>query len=159
MDAIDHKILAALLDDARTPYTRIAEDLGLATATVHQRVKRLRETGVISGFTVRLDWSRLDLPVAALVSISVTSRRPLATVAKHLRSIPWVVACAAVSGQFDLLVHVRAKSPEHLGEVIDDIRKTGKGATQTVLVLSQFFDRSAPVDPQPNIAASADAES
>ena len=111
MDAIDHKIIDTLLDDARTPYARIADELGLATATVHQRVKRLRETGVIAGFTVRLDWSRLDLPVAALVSISVTSRRPLATVAEQLRTIPWVVACAAVSGQFDLLVHVRAQEP------------------------------------------------
>jgi Lrp/AsnC family leucine-responsive transcriptional regulator len=149
MDALDRKILDTLLADARTPYARIAEELGLATATVHQRVRRLRESGVITGYTAKLDWSKLDLPLAALVSISVTSRRPLSAVAEYLREIPWVVACAAVSGQFDLLVHVRAASPAHLGEIIDDIRKASKGATQTVLVLSPYFDRSAPVVVEP----------
>jgi Lrp/AsnC family leucine-responsive transcriptional regulator len=149
MDALDRKIIEALLADARIPYARMAEELGLATATVHQRVRRLRESGVITGYTARLDWSKLDLPLAAVVSISVTSRRPLSAVAEYLRQIPWVVACAAVSGQFDLLVHVRAAGPAHLGEIIDDIRKASKGATQTVLVLSPYFDRSAPVAVEP----------
>jgi Lrp/AsnC family leucine-responsive transcriptional regulator len=149
MDALDRKIIESLLADARIPYARMAEELGLATATVHQRVRRLRESGVITGYTAKLDWSKLDLPLAALVSISVTSRRPLSSVAEYLRQIPWVVACAAVSGQFDLLVHVRAASPAHLGEIIDDIRKASKGATQTVLVLSPYFDRSAPVAVEP----------
>ncbi len=149
MDLSDRKIIAALLADARTPYARIAEDLGLATATVHQRVRRLRESGVITGYTARLDWSALELPVTALVSISVTSRRPLSVVAENLQQIPWVVACAAVSGQFDILVHVRAASPAHLGEIIEEIRKASKGATQTVLVLSPYFERSAPVGLEP----------
>lgn len=149
MDAIDRRILTILLEDARTPYARIAKDLGMATATVHQRVKRLRQSGVISRFTVSLDWSKLGLPVVALVSISVASRRSLADVGEQLRAIPWVVGCGAVSGQFDLLVHVRAESPAHLGEIIDSIRKISKGTTQTVMVLSPYFEATPPLGYEP----------
>lgn len=145
MDQIDRQIIARLLEDARTPYARIAEELALATATIHQRVKRLRQSGVITGFTARLDWEQLGLPVAALVSVGVTSRRSLGDIAAQLRQIPWVVACAAVSGEFDLLVHVRAESPAHLGEIIDSVRKLSKGSTHTVLVLSPYFEATPPL--------------
>ena len=63
MDGLDRQILESLAADARTPYAQIAKTLGVATATVHQRVKRLRESGVIRGFRLELDWAAIGLPV------------------------------------------------------------------------------------------------
>ncbi len=128
-----------LAGDGRLPYARIAGELGVATATVHQRVKRLREQGTIRGYGVDLDWRAVGLPVAAIVSIRTSADLGLGDVAAELRTVPYVVGCAAVTGEFDLYAQVRARTPEHLGEIIDEIRRIARGATQTVLVLVQYF--------------------
>lgn len=144
MDDLDRHIIRTLADDARTPYAQIARQLGVATATVHQRVRRLRDRGVIRGFRLELDWEAVGLPVSAVVSIQSRADASLGEVAAALRSIPHVVSCVAVTGEFDLFATVRARSSEHLGELVDEIRRTAMGSTRTVLVLTPYFLGSTP---------------
>lgn len=139
MDDLDLRILAALDVDARRSYTGIAKELDVATATVHQRMKRLVERGVIKGFRIDIDWEQVGLPVSAVVSISSRSARSLREIADDLSGIPHVVTCAAVTGEFDLYATVRAETPDHLGDVIDQIRRATDGTTRTVLVLTPYF--------------------
>jgi Lrp/AsnC family leucine-responsive transcriptional regulator len=139
MDDLDRKILAELADDARTPYAQIATRLGVATATVHQRVRKLRDKGIIRGFRLELDWEAVGLPVSAVISIQSRAESSLADVAEALRRIPYVASCVAVTGEFDLCATVRARSSEHLGNLVDEIRRTAKGTTRTVIVLTPYF--------------------
>lgn len=139
MDQLDRTILEALAADARTPYAQIAKQVGVATATVHQRVKRMRDAGVIQGFRLELDWAAVGLPVAAVISIRSSSDKSLAVLAEDLRHIPYVASCVAVTGEFDLFVTVRAHSSDHLGELVDQIRLMAKGSTRTVVVLTTFY--------------------
>ncbi len=139
MDDLDRHIIHALAEDARTPYAQIAKQLGVATATVHQRVRRLRDRGVIRGFRLELDWEAVGLPVSAVISIQSRADTSLREVAEELRAIPYVVSCAAVTGEFDLFATVRARSSEHLGQLVDEIRRTAKGSTRTVIVLTAYF--------------------
>ncbi|HSF86076.1 MAG TPA: Lrp/AsnC family transcriptional regulator [Acidimicrobiia bacterium] len=139
MDSLDRTILGALAENARTPYAQIAKQLGVATATVHQRMKRLRESGVVRGFRLELDWAAVGLPVAAVISIRSTSEKSLYDIADDLRSLPYVASCVAVTGEFDLFATVRAHSSDHLGEVVDQIRRLAKGSTRTVVVLKTYF--------------------
>ena len=147
MDALDRTIIAHLSADGRTPYSRIAEQTGVATTTVHQRVKRLTERGVITGTRIRIDWEAVGLPVTALVSVEAPGDRPLNEIAEELRSIPQIQNCFAVTGEFDLLLIVRARSSEHLGQLLDEIRNHAPGRSRTIVVLNSYFEgRVPPID-------------
>ena len=143
MDDLDRKIITSLAADARMPYSRIAEEAGVATTTVHQRVKRLTERGVIVGSRVRLDWEQIGLPVTAVVSVEAPDA-PLSGVADELRAIPEIQSCFAVTGEFDLLLIVRARSSEHLGQLLDDIRSHAPGRSRTIVVLASYFEGRVP---------------
>lgn len=144
MDALDRKIIAALTEDGRMPYSRIAENCAVATTTVHQRVRRLIDKGIIIGTRVRVDWEAVGLPVTAVVSLETPSSEPLADIAEELRSIPFVQNCFAVTGEFDLLMTVRARSSEHLGQLLEEIRGYAPGRSRTLIVLSTYFEGRVP---------------
>jgi Lrp/AsnC family leucine-responsive transcriptional regulator len=147
MDELDRKIIKALVADGRIPYSRVATDLGVATTTVHQRVKRLTEKGIIRGTRVILDWEAVGVPVTALVSVEYRGPSSLAEIAEQIRKIPYVEASFAVTGEFDLLLLVRARSSDHLGDLLEEIRQITPGRSRTVVVLAIHFDsRVPPVD-------------
>lgn len=144
MDSTDYKIISELAVDGRLAYARIANRIGVSTATVHQRVKRLKERGFINSFTVDLNWEALGYPVDAFVSITDSDSRGLAELSARLRSIPFVYSSAAVSGEFDLLLHIKARSSSHLGEVLDEIRRISPGPSRTVVTLSTYIEGQIP---------------
>lgn len=144
MDALDRTIITALRLDGRTPYTKIAEDAGVATTTVHQRVRRLIERGIITGTRVQVDWEAIGLPVTALVSVEAPGDKLLSEVAEGLRAIPLIQDCYAVTGEFDLLLTVRARSSQHLGDLLEEIRRHTPGRSRTIVVLATYFDGRVP---------------
>ena len=144
MDATDYKIIAHLEKDGRMPYAQIAADIGVSTATVHQRVKRLKEGGIINSFTVDLNWEALGYPVDSFISIRDNGSRGLAELSERLSSIPFVRSAAAVTGEFDLLLHIKARSSSHLGEVLDEIRRLAPGPSRTLVTLSTYIEGQIP---------------
>ena len=144
MDALDRTIITCLTQDGRMPYSRIADDAGVATTTVHQRVKRLMERGVITGTMVTVDWEALGLPVTAVISVTAPDDRPLKEVADGLKSIPLVYSCYAVTGEFDLLVMVRARSSNHLGDLLEEMRRHAPGRTRAIVVLATYYEGRLP---------------
>ena len=146
MDQLDHQIIDALAKDARLPLTQIARELGVPAATVHQRFNRLRERGILLGARIRLDWEQIGLPVVATVSLAVGSGS-LQDVADRLQSIPYIENCFSVTGEFDMLVVIRAASGTHLGEILDDVREIAPGTSRTVVVLNTYFDGRVPPIP------------
>jgi Lrp/AsnC family leucine-responsive transcriptional regulator len=150
MDALDEKIITHLAEDARMPLAQIAKRLGVATATVHQRVKRLRDQGIILGTRALLDWDHVGLPIVAMISLQVGADRSLSEAADHLAALPYLQGCFAVTGEFDLMAIVRARSSEHLGTVIEQMRAITRGATRTTVVLTTYFEgRVPPLGDQP----------
>lgn len=144
MDTVDYQIITHLLNDGRMAYAQIASQIGVSTATVHQRVKRLRERGYITSYTAKVDWEALGYPVDAFISIQDVKSRGLAELSDRLQAIPFVRSCAAVSGEFDLLLHIRARSSRHLGEVLDEIRQIAPGPSRTVVTLSKYIEDTIP---------------
>lgn len=144
MDELDRKIIALLAEDGRLPYRRIGELTGVATTTVHQRVRRLTEQGVITGTRITIDWEAIGLPVTAMVSVEAPGDRPLAEVAASIEALPFVQSCYAVTGEFDLLLTIRARSSDHLGEVLESIRRFAPGRSRTVVVLATYFEARTP---------------
>lgn len=144
MDKLDRTIIASLTADGRTPYSRIAKKAGVATTTVHQRVKRLTERGIITGTRLKVDWEALGLPVTAVVSVTAPDDRPLAEIAEAIGGIALVQNCYAVTGEFDLALTVRARSSSHLGELLEEIRGCAPGRTRAIVVLATYFEGRLP---------------
>jgi Lrp/AsnC family leucine-responsive transcriptional regulator len=147
MDALDYQIIEELLEDGRRPYAQIAADIGVSTGTVHQRVKRLRERGYINSFSIDLNWEALGYPVDAFVSIRDHKSRGLEELSDRLGSIPFIRSSAAVTGEFDLLLHIKARSATHLGEILDEIRRIARGPSRTLVTLSTYIDGRVPPIP------------
>ncbi len=144
MDAIDYQIIDLLIDDGRLAYAQIANRIGVSTATVHQRVKRLKESGYINSFSVDLNWTALGYPVDAFISIRDNGADGLADLSERLQAIPYVRSAAAVTGEFDLLLHIKARSSNHLGEILDEIRRIAPGPSRTVVTLSTYIEGQVP---------------
>lgn len=144
MDDLDRTIITALAADGRTPYSRIAEEADVATTTVHQRVKRLTERGIIRGTRVIVDWEAVGLPVTAVVSLETQPDHPLSEIAEQMKAIPEIQNCYASTGEFDLILTVRARSSDHLGQLLADIRRVAPGRSRTIVVLATFFDGRVP---------------
>jgi Lrp/AsnC family transcriptional regulator, leucine-responsive regulatory protein len=144
MDAVDYQIIEFLSKDGRMPFAQIAAQIGKSTATVHQRVRRLRERGYINSFTVDLNWEALGYPVDAFVSIRDNESQGLESLAASLRKLPFVISASAVTGEFDLLLHIKARSSSHLGKILDEIRRIGPGPSRTLVTLSTYISGRIP---------------
>ena len=120
LDAIDARILKALAEDARTSVADIARLVGLSGPSVSERIRRLEESGVIEGYTVRINALEIGLPIAAWLRV-----RPLpgelARVADILRDLSEIVECDRVTGDDCFIAKAHVRSMEHLERVIDRI--------------------------------------
>ena len=102
------------------------------------------EQGVIAGSRLVIDWEQVGLPVIAIVSLAVTTPGPLEEAAASVAEIPWIQNCFSVTGEFDLLMVIRARSSDHLGEILEMLRAAVPGQSRTVVVLSTFFEGRTP---------------
>lgn len=144
LDRLDREILGILMRDARIPLSTVAKTLDVAPATIHQRVRRLTERGVIHGSRLLVDWEALGLPVVAVVSLALDEAGNMREAADRLAAIDHVQSCFAITGEFDLMLVVRAGSSEHLGEVLQTIRSTVAGRSRTNVVLTTYYEGRIP---------------
>lgn len=137
LDNYDRKIIALLQSNARISYTEIGRQVHLTAPAVTERVRRLEEAGVITGYQTRVNLRALGYSFEAFINIVVDSHAALDTwAAAH----PEVLALHATTGNHCALMHIGVTSPEHLQEVLMSLGKLGKTSTSMVLS-SQFENR------------------
>jgi len=141
---VDRLLLAALARDGRASYTELAEKVGLSVSAVHQRVRRLEQRGLITGYRATLDPRQLGLPLTAFVSITpigAQTEDPPALLS-HLTAIE---ECHAVAGQESYILKVRVASPDALEVLLREIRACANVSTRTTVVLSTPFEDRPPL--------------
>ena len=133
IDATDRSLLAELQQDARLSLAELGRRVGLSSPAVGERLRRLADDGIVTGYRVDVDPRALGYGLSAIVRIRPAPQQ-LRKVADVARDTPEVVECHRVTGEdcFYLKVHVR--SVEHLEEVID--RFTPYGQTTTSIMQS-----------------------
>lgn len=135
IDEKDLAILKELENDASRSTKAIAKALNMPRATVHERVRKMREKGVIRGFTVIPDYSKLGEPISAFILVSFLPNNTISQreLARKISDLEGVREVHLISGEYDILLKVRAKSMEDIGSlVIDRLRKIeGVGRTIT----------------------------
>ncbi|MCF2143946.1 MAG: Lrp/AsnC family transcriptional regulator [Candidatus Heimdallarchaeota archaeon] len=125
LDEKDRLILQELEKDARMPTKRIATKLDIPRVTVHSRIEKLKQEGVIRKFTIEKDFKKIGLPVTAFVFIEFAQNAEITQrkLAEKLARLPNVSEVHLISGEWDLLVKVRGATLEKIGEmVLDKIR-------------------------------------
>jgi Lrp/AsnC family transcriptional regulator, regulator for asnA, asnC and gidA len=136
LDPLDLAIARALERDARISVQELSRQVGTSRTTVSERLNRLVEQGFVRGFHARLDYPRLGYPLTAFVAIQAQQPMALEVIAA-LKQLAEVEEIHAVTGRFDLLVKVRARSTEHLQLIlinkIQTIPNIGRGETMLSL--------------------------
>jgi Lrp/AsnC family transcriptional regulator for asnA, asnC and gidA len=148
LDEIDRKILRYLIDNARMPFLEIARECGISGAAIHQRVKKLDETGVIRGSKIEVDPKMLGYDVCAIVGVVLRDSTTNDATVAQLKAIDEVVECRFIAGQYSLMLKVFCRNNDHLMRIIfDKILKIQSIAnTETFISLSEAFSRQVYID-------------
>jgi DNA-binding Lrp family transcriptional regulator len=141
-DDLDRRLLALLRKDARIPIVRLSKSLGISRATAYARLQKLQQSGVIEGFTVRLNAEVERRQIRAHVLIKVTGKLARAT-EKQLQAIPEIMALHAISGVYDLIAELEAPSAAELNELIDRIGELGgvEKTTSSIVLATKWSRR------------------
>ena len=99
LDEIDRKILKFLVKNARMPYLEIARECGISGAAIHQRIKKLEDTGVVLGSRLIVNPKMLGFDVCAFVNLSIQDPMMSTAVAERIKLIPEVVECHFITGR------------------------------------------------------------
>lgn len=140
IDDIDRKILNELQNEARVSYAELGRRVGLTTPAVIERVRKLEDAGVITGYRAEVDAAKVGLPITAFVRMSITGidYSHIIEVAEQSEE---VLECHRGTGGDSFIMKVAVASVEHLQEMID--RLTPYGITTTTIVLSSPVKRRA----------------
>lgn len=142
---VDRALMAALARDGRASYTDLAERVGLSVSAVHQRVRRLEQRGLITGYAARLDAKGLGLGLTAFVSITPIEAAQPDDAPARLAHLSAIEACHSVAGAESYILKVRVPSPDALEVLLNDIRVAANVTTRTTVVLSTFYEDRPPI--------------
>ena len=147
IDNLDQQILAILMDDANRPYTSIAKDLNVSSGTIHVRMKKLREMGVVTGAHLAVDVRKLGWDIIAFVGVILEKAVDSVKTVESMKSIPEIVEVYYVTGEYSLLVKVVCHNSAHLLEVLKGKIQAinGIGRTETFILLQEGIQRSVQI--------------
>ncbi|PEQ12725.1 AsnC family transcriptional regulator [Novosphingobium sp. PC22D] len=147
VDEFDRRIIAALQEDARMPVSAIAERTALSATPVSRRLKRLEDEGLIEGYAPILDERKLgfELNAYVLINLAAHSDENIDAFEEEIATNPYVIACHAVTGDSDYLVHVIARDVEHLSEITLRrlVRIRGVRDVRSIIVLDTIKEARA----------------
>lgn len=133
IDDTDRRLLRVLQDDGRITNQALAQSCGLSPAACFDRVKRLRERGVIIGYTALLDPEKLDQALMIFIEVLLdrTTDDVFTAFSEHVRSVPQVMECHMVAGGFDYLLKIRVSDMAAYRSFLGNILTTMPGVRET----------------------------
>ena len=141
IDDIDRKILDILIENTRTPFTDIAKRLLVSAGTVHVRVKKLEESGIIKGSSLNLDYNLLGYNFVAYIGVLADRSGQSYEILDSLKKIPNVTVAHLMTGKYNVICKIRAKDTKHAKDIIfmiDDI--DGVSRTETMISLEESIN-------------------
>jgi len=150
LDEIDRNILTELQNDAEKPYIQIAKSLNISNSLVHQRVTRLKQYHIIETTQVTLSEKGLGYESSAFTGVILKEDPSSKNIIEALKTIPEIVECYYISGQYTLFLKIVARNNDHLREILYEKIDAIPGIlrTETTINFGTVFTRSCPV-PEP----------
>lgn len=147
IDGIDKEILRNLMLDARKPILQIANKIGISGAAIHQRLRKLESSGVISGSKFTINNKILGYSTMAFVGIYLEKAASNPEAVRELKKIPEVLECHYTTGNWSILIKIICRDNEHLMNLLNTKIQAidGVSRTETFISLDQQIDRQIQV--------------
>lgn len=143
IDKLDMQILSILMKDAMTPFSEIAKELIVSGGTIHVRMNKLKDIGIVKGSELVIDPLELGFDVSGFIGIYLEKGSLYNTVSKELKSIPEVVELHYTTGTYSMFAKIVCKDTKNLREVLNEKIQSIKGIqrTETFISLEESFKR------------------
>lgn len=132
LDATDRAILAALQQDGRIALSELGRRIGLSQPAMSERVRRLEERGIITGYGARIDPKALGIATSAIMRLRTTHEH-IKPCLELFRALPEVIDVYRVTGEDCFILRVMVPAPEDLERIVDAVARYGAVATSVVL--------------------------
>lgn len=143
IDNVDLKILEILMKNAKKPYTEVAKQVFVSGGTVHVRMKKLEDAGIVKGTTLEIDPTKLGYDITAFIGIFLAKSELYDDVIKKLREIPEIINVHYTTGNYSMFARIHCKDTQHLKDLLHDkIQKVdGIVRTDTMISLEESINR------------------
>lgn len=142
IDSVDKQIIKLLMENAQMPYTEIAKKIFVSPGTVHVRMKKLIEIGLVKGAGLRVDYKKLGFGLTAFVGIYLEKNSFYDSVNAQIEAIPEVVFCHYITGNYSMFLKIICRDTEHLKLILHDNIQSIEGISRT----ESFISLSASIE-------------
>lgn len=144
IDNTDLKILEILTQDAKKPYTEVAKKVYVSQGTVHVRMNKMEEAGIVERTTLRLNYSKLGYDITAFIGIFLQKSALYEKVLNELKKIQEITNIHYTTGNYSMFVKIHCRDTNHLKEVLHDKMQQVEGIerTETMISLEESLDRN-----------------
>lgn len=144
IDNTDIRILEILRDDAKKPFTEVARRVNVSQGTVHVRMAKLEEAGIVEKTTLKLNYARLGYDITAFIGIYLEKSALYDKVVARLKEIQEITSIHYTTGNYSMFVKIHCRDTNHLKEVLHDKMQQVDGIerTETMISLEESLDRN-----------------
>ena len=147
LDKLDLQIIQHMMDDAQVSYADLGKKLFVSGGTIHVRIKKLQEAGVVKGTKLDADLKKLGYDVIPFIGIYLEKSSMYDSVAKELQKVPEIVRLSYTTGNYSMFAEVVCRDIMQLRSVLHDQLQKIKGIerTETLISLEESFNRNVKV--------------
>lgn len=143
IDNIDRGILSELMINAKVPYTEIAKKLIVSAGTIHVRMKKMEEAGIVKNSRLHINYELLGFDLTAFLGIYLEKGSNYTDVIQQLNLIPEIVEAHYTTGVYSIFAKIRCKNTKHMRQILNEEIQSIKGIqrTETTISLEQSIDK------------------
>lgn len=147
LDKLDLQIIQAMMEDAEISYADLGKQFFVSGGTIHVRIKKLEELGIVKGKRLAVDLKVLGYDIIAFIGIYLEKSSMYDNVAQALKNIPQVVRVNYTTGNYSMFVEIICKDIQQLRYVLHDELQKIKGIdrTETLISLEESFSRNVKI--------------
>lgn len=144
LDDLDIQILSILMEEASVPYTEIAKRLEVSGGTIHVRMKKMEELGVIRGTNLQVNPQKVGYDITAFLGIYLEKGSQYKLAVEQLRAIPEIVELHYCTGTYSMFAKIICKDTNHLRQVLNEGIQSVEGIqrTETIISLEESIKRN-----------------
>jgi Lrp/AsnC family transcriptional regulator, regulator for asnA, asnC and gidA len=148
IDGLDKQILIELTSNSRTPILEISRKIGISGAAIHQRIRKLNDSGLIAGHQLKINPKVLGYSTLAFIGVYFDKAERNSEAIKKMKKIPEILECHYTTGNWSVLVKVICKNNEHLMTLLNKQIQSidGVSRTETFISLEQQIDRQISIN-------------
>jgi Lrp/AsnC family transcriptional regulator, regulator for asnA, asnC and gidA len=152
VDNIDLRILELLTTDAKRPYTEVAKKVNVSPGTVHVRMNKMEQAGVVEKTTLRINYNKLGYDITAFIGIYLEKSALYEKVLAKLKNIPEIVNIHYTTGNYSMFIKIHCKDTNNVKEVLYDKMQQVEGIsrTETMISLEESLNRTLKLSDQIN---------